>query len=139
MSPLCPCISGFVRCRSSNVRCLTRIQWSSGGSFNSVPVSSFFRSPSHFRGSPFAAVVYPASTCGSLSVALGSGISLATAGVASTFEIQACDFLGNFKQDASLADEFVARVRYHDGISKDGHATVSSIGNGRYAKKNCAQ
>jgi hypothetical protein len=42
--------------------------------------------------------------------------------------------LGNFKQDTSLVDEFVARVRYHDGISRDGHATVSSIGNGRYAQ-----
>ncbi len=106
-------------------------QWSSGGAFTDVPASSFYRSPSHFRGSPFSAVVYPAATCGSLSTVFGTGISLATAGVASTFFIQARDFLGNAKQDSPAADEFVALVRHHDGVSLDTYATVSSTGNGR--------
>jgi hypothetical protein len=62
----------------------------------------------------------------------GSGISLATAGVASTFTIQTRDFLGNVKNEATSSDMFVALVRYHDGNSRDGHATVTFIGNGRY-------
>lgn len=75
--------------------------------------------------------MYPAATCGSLSIAVGPGVSLATAGVVSTFYIQARDFLGNVKQDTNSYDEFVARVRYHDGVSRDSHGTVRSIGNGR--------
>ena len=110
---------------------LNQSQWSSGGAFTAVPASSFYRAPTHFRGSPFSVAVFPAATCGSLSMAFGPGVSLATAGVASTFYIQARDFLGNVKQDANLNDEFVACVRYHDGISRDGHGTVRAIGNGR--------
>jgi hypothetical protein len=74
--------------------------------------------------------VYPAATCGSLSTVFGTGVSLATAGVASTFFIQARDFLGNVKQETK-SDEFIALLRHHDGVSKDSFATVSSIGNGR--------
>ena len=110
---------------------LNQSQWSSGGAFTAVPASSFYRAPTHFRGSPFSVSVYPAATCGSLSIAFGPGVSLSTAGSVSTFYIQARDFLGNVKQDANLNDEFVARVRYHDGISRDGHGTVRAIGNGR--------
>jgi hypothetical protein len=107
------------------------VQWSSGGAFTDVPASSFYRAPSHFRGSPFSLVAYPAATCGSLSTVSGSGVSLATAGVASTFFIQARDFLGNVKQDTQASDEFVAFVRHHDGVTKDRYASVSSVGNGR--------
>jgi hypothetical protein len=42
------------------------------------------------------------------------------------------DFLGNVKNEATSSDMFVALVRYHDGNSRDGHATVTFIGNGRY-------
>ncbi len=111
---------------------LITLQWSSGGAFSAVPASAFYtKTLLHFHGSPFSAVAFPAATCGSLSMALGPGVSLATAGVMSTFLIQARDFLGNIKRDAQNPDEFVVRVRYHDGVTRDGRGAVSALGDGR--------
>ena len=52
---------------------------------------------------------FPSVTCGTLSTAMGAGLSLATSGIAAAFTIQARDNNGN--QKTSTTDIFVVRAR----------------------------
>ena len=88
------------------------LHWeSSSTSIALVPSSSLFRSASDVQGSPFTATIFPARTSGTISIATGLGLSLATAGTAASFTVQAKDHLGNLK--TTIDDIFVVRAKFN--------------------------
>ncbi len=99
-----------------------------------VPSQRLFASTFHISGSPFSVAVAPSITCGTTSIAFGSGLTVSTAGVASSFTIQAKDALGNNVTTAS--DAFVVRVGTLDTVGTSTtafiSATVSSVSSGQY-------
>jgi len=90
-----------------------------------VPSSSLFRSATDLQGSPFTATVFPARTSGTISIAIGQGLSLATAGKAASFVVQARDHLGNLK--TTTDDVFVVRAKFN---GKHSYPTTSPFTNG---------
>jgi hypothetical protein len=100
--------------------------------FTYVPSSRLFSEATSIQGSPFSTTVFPAMTCGSLSILNGDGLSLATAGVRASFTITARDHLGNAVSNVN--DMFTARVRFGViGSVRDVVATVTASGiNGVY-------
>jgi hypothetical protein len=83
------------------------------------------RQSSGVQGSPFSATVFPARTSGTVSIATGQGLSLATAGSAASFTIQAKDHLGNLKTNTD--DVFVVRAKFN---GKSSYPTVTPFTNG---------
>ena len=73
-----------------------------------VPTDRLFASATAVEGSPFMATVFPSLTSGTVSTAVGAGLSIATAGVPAKFTIQAKDHLGNIKTTSD--DIFVVRT-----------------------------
>ena len=65
-------------------------------------------------GSPFGLTIYPSPPCSVTSTASSQALSIATAGVRSTFTIQARDMYGN-ERGWHVGDNFVARVRQYYG------------------------
>lgn len=65
-------------------------------------------------GSPFDLTIYPHRPCSVTSTAAGLSLSIATAGIGSTFTIQARDMYGN-ERGLHVGDNFVARVRQYYG------------------------
>jgi hypothetical protein len=100
--------------------------------FTYVPSSRLFAEATSIQGSPFSSTVFPAMTCGTLSILNGDGLSLATAGVKASFTITARDHLGNVVSNVN--DMFAARVRFGViGTVRDAVATVTASGiNGVY-------
>lgn len=104
----------------------TSLHWeSSSTSMALVPSSSLFRAAADVQGSPFTATVFPARTSGTVSIAQGQGLSLATAGKTSSFTVQAKDHLGNLK--TTTDDVFVVRAKFN---GKHGHPTSTPFTNG---------
>ena len=62
---------------------------STSRSLEVVPSYRLFSQSSHVAGSPFQTTVFPSLTSGAVSIANGQGLSLATAGTAASFTIQA--------------------------------------------------
>jgi hypothetical protein len=100
--------------------------------YTSIPTSRLFSEATSIEDSPFSTTVFPALTCGSLSISNGVGLSLASAGVKASFSITARDHLGN---SALRSDDlFTARARFGTiGSVRDVIGTVSYSGmNGVY-------
>jgi hypothetical protein len=94
-----------------------------------VPSSRLFSVASSVAGSPFMATVFPALTSGTVSTAVGSGLSIATAGIPALFSIQAMDNLGNPR--TSSDDIFVVRARHNSDFSRRNIiGTVSPVAGG---------
>jgi hypothetical protein len=90
-----------------------------------IPASRLFSEATAIQGSPFSTTVFPAMTCGTLSMSNGHGLSLATAGMKASFAITARDHLGNVVPRND--DLFTARVRFGTiGSARDVIATVSA-------------
>ena len=100
--------------------------------YDYISTSRLFSGATSVQGSPFSATVFPAMTCGSMTVSNGDGLSLATAGLAASFMITARDHLGNLVSKSD--DMFTARARYGTvGSVRDVIATVTaSSANGVY-------
>jgi hypothetical protein len=100
--------------------------------YDYISTSRLFSGATSVQGSPFSATVFPAMTCGSISLSNGNGLSLATAGMAASFMITARDHLGNLVSRSD--DMFTARARYGTvGSVRDVMATVTaSTVNGVY-------
>jgi len=65
------------------------------GSFSFWIASYLSSTYRHLRGSPFALVVLPGIACGTLSKIVGSGLSIATAGVSAKYSVIMLDAWGN--------------------------------------------
>jgi hypothetical protein len=100
--------------------------------YTAIPTSRLFSEAIPISGSPFSSTVFPAMTCGSLSISNGHGLSVASAGFKASFSITARDHLGNLVTKSD--DMFTARARFGTiGSTRDVIATVSaSIINGVY-------
>mmetsp|Transcript_34887 Transcript_34887/g.82189 ORF Transcript_34887/g.82189 Transcript_34887/m.82189 type:complete len:5981 (-) Transcript_34887:63-18005(-) len=109
------------------------LEWESDGEgAGTIPDDALFPTATSVDGSPFAATVYPALTSGTVSTAIGAGLSVATAGTPASFTIMAKDHLGNMKTTAD--DTFVARVRHNkDYTTRNIPGTVTSLGDGLYS------
>jgi len=91
-----------------------------------VPTDRLFASATAVEGSPFMATVFPSLTSGTVSTAVGEGLSIATAGVPAKFTIQAKDHLGNIKTTSD--DIFVVRARHNQDFTvRNIQGTVTSL------------
>jgi len=123
---------------SSSAKGSMTLKWSSGSEpLMPVHTDRLFSLGSHVRGSPFNLAIFPARTCGSVTGALGQGLSLATAGIAARLTILAKDHLGNMRGDAGYSSQvdgveptFAAFVR--SSMSRDMGGTVTALGAGKY-------
>jgi len=109
----------------------TSLHWESSSTSRAlVPSHNLFRSASDVQGSPFTATVFPAMTSGTISIAQGQGLSLATAGKAASFTVQAKDHLGNLK--TTTDDIFVVRAKFN---GKHSYPTTTPFTNGGVAEQ----
>jgi len=109
----------------------TSLHWESSSTLLTlVPSSCLFRSVFDVQGSPFTATVFPARTSGTISVARGQSLSLATAGTAASFTVQAKDHMGNLK--TTTDDIFVVRAKFN---GKHSYPTTTPFTNGGVAEQ----
>jgi len=104
------------------------LKWKSGaGAMESVPSTNLYEGNA-IHGSPYRALVHPAVTCASLSIATpntaspGHSLELATAGIQAEFSITAKDLYGNLKTDGNEA--FLVRftgTESASGVVEDKH------------------
>jgi len=94
------------------------LQWKTpiSSAFQIVSTLNLYTRERHVTGSPFNLTVLPGMACGTTSLVYGNGISLATAGLLSSFTIRAMDAFGNGPVTGNA--DFVVRVRSQWDSSK---------------------